>query len=87
MAIDWIQRMLERLRNLPDPAPPVISTPYGPVTEWARRQAAANMAADPVLRSVVEAKLIAESGGDEAAGMAKARARYPEAYANDKEAS
>lgn len=79
MAIDWIQRMLDKLRNLPAPTPPVIHTAYGPVTEWARRQAALNMRDDPVKRHAVEAVLI-EKFGSEEAGMAEARRAYPEAY-------
>jgi hypothetical protein len=61
----------------------VISTPFGPVSEVARRQAEVNMAADPSLRAKVEAAVIRECGGDSRKGMAEARRRYPMAYANE----
>lgn len=50
--------------------PPVIQSPYGPVTESARLQAAMNMKLDPAVRQRV-IDLIGEE---------KARANYPEAF-------
>jgi hypothetical protein len=58
---------------------PVIKTQWGPVTEAARRQAAANIKADPELRKKVEALLARECGGL-AQGLVEARRRYPEVY-------
>jgi hypothetical protein len=66
-----------RLR--PGDGPPVIDTPWGPTTESARRQAALNMKADPVLRGKVE-ELLMRQLGSISAGMEEARRRYPEAY-------
>jgi hypothetical protein len=60
--------------------PPVIQTEHGPVTEWARAQAAQNMKADPAVRARIEALLIARCGGDVEKGLARAREHYPEAY-------
>ena len=57
-----------------------IPTPFGPVSEAARRQAALNMRDDPALRERVELRIIADCGGDEEKGKAECRRRYPEAY-------
>lgn len=51
-------------------AKPVIQSDFGPVTEVARRQAAANMAARPDLKALIEEKL----------GRDLAIQRYPEGY-------
>ena len=75
---DWI----DNLRRRRAAKPPVINTPFGPVTEWARQQAAENMRQDSIVRSAVEAMLIRECGSEEA-GMAEARRRYPEAYRDE----
>lgn len=68
-----------------DPQAPSIriETPWGPVTESARRQAAANMQADPVKKAQVE-RLLADQlfGGDLEKGREESEKRYPEAYVN-----
>lgn len=55
-----------------------INTPWGLVTESARKQAALNMRDDPEKRAQVEAMLVSQFGSV-AAGMAEFRRRYPEA--------
>lgn len=65
-----------------NPSMPVIKTPWGDVTESARRQAAINMAADPAKRAEVEA-FLAKRLGSVAAGLAEAQRAYPEAYQSD----
>jgi hypothetical protein len=62
------------------PLAPLIMTAYGAVTESARQQAAANMAADHAKRAAV-IQLLADQifDGDLAKGEAEARKRYPEA--------
>lgn len=67
------------IRKLRKPKPPVIQTPWGPVTESARLQAALNMRDNPEVKERVERLLARECGGL-AAGLAEARRRYPEAY-------
>jgi hypothetical protein len=62
------------------PAPPIIMTEWGPVTESARLQAAINMRVDENIKARVETMLIQQYSGDVQAGMAEARRRYPEAY-------
>lgn len=69
----------ERLESMLS-GPPVIHTPYGTVTEVARKQAAINMSADPKLFAKVLAILVRECGGDEARGLAEMKRRYPEAF-------
>ncbi len=64
------------------PKPPLILTQYGPVTESARAQAAANMKADPALRKAVE-ELICNQVGNVANGLAECKRRYPEAYTDE----
>ena len=64
-------------------APPVIDTPWGPVTESARRRAALNMRDDDSLREHVEDLLIGRAGGDIRAGLEESHRRYPEAYEGD----
>ena len=73
-----IRRLISKFKKAATP-PPIISTPYGDVTEWARLQAAINMKHDPALKAAVEAKIIAEVGSVEA-GEAECRRRYPEGY-------
>lgn len=60
---------------------PIIMTPYGPVTESARKQAALNLWLDPVKRSQV-VELLADQlyAGDMAKGLAEAKRRFPEAF-------
>jgi DNA polymerase IIIc chi subunit len=58
--------------------PPVIMTEYGPVSERARVQAAANMRDSVETRKRVEAILVKQYG--EELGLQEARRRYPEAY-------
>lgn len=61
------------------PVPPIIATPFGNVTESARSQAAANMAANPELRANVFKIVLAECGGDEDRARVEFNRRYPEA--------
>jgi len=68
-----IRRFLDKFRQ-----PPVIQTSLGPVTEWARHQAAINLALDPVKRMMVLEIIIKECGGSRERGLAEARRRYPE---------
>jgi hypothetical protein len=72
---DWIAKLRA-------PAPPVIMTEWGPVTEGARKQAARNMAADPELRARCEAAMVLKVG-DLQKGLEKMRHDFPEAYEND----
>jgi hypothetical protein len=72
-----VQRLLAKIRK---PAPILIETAWGPVTESARRQAAINMREDANLRLRVENLVIKECGGDILKGQAECRRRYPEAY-------
>ena len=60
--------------------PPHVPSPYGPVTEKARRRAALNMREDPELKQRVEEAAILQAGGDVNRGMAKVRYQFPEAY-------
>ena len=60
--------------------PPIIDTPWGPVTESARLRAAMNMRRDPALRALIEEMVIREHGRGIAAGLAECRRRYPESY-------
>jgi len=71
--VTLIRRFLDKLKP-----PPVIQTSLGPVTEWARRQAAINLALDPVKRMMVLEIIIKECGGSKERGLAEARRRYPE---------
>jgi len=63
-------------------APPVISTDYGPTTEWARKQAALQMRFDPDVKRIVEDALTERLGSTEA-GIAESMRRYPECYRKD----
>ncbi len=56
-----------------------IETIYGPVSEVARKQAAANMKDDPELRERVMDVLVRQTGSVELA-EAEMRRRYPEIY-------
>jgi hypothetical protein len=76
--VSLIGKFIDKLRN----RPPRIDTPFGPVTEWARRQAAENMYLDPVKRTGVEIILAGEMGSVEA-GKKESRRRFPEAYRDD----
>ena len=67
----------------PTPAPPVIMTEWGPVTESARLQCAVNMRLEPERRARIERMCVALMGGDEEKGLAESRRRYPEAYEDD----
>jgi hypothetical protein len=67
------------LRRVPKPSAPVIMTDYGAVTEWARKQAAENMRANPDAKTSVE-RLLIDKYGSVDVGMQVARERYPEAY-------
>jgi hypothetical protein len=71
-----IQRLLDKFKK-PRPAI-LIDTPYGPVSEVARRQAAINMREDPVLFIKIESNLIREFGVE--MGKKEMRRRYPEAF-------
>lgn len=68
------------------PLAPLILTAWGPVTESARAQAAANMREDPDRRAQV-IQLLADQlfGGDIARGEAECRRRYPEAFVDSLE--
>ena len=55
-----------------------IETPFGPVTEYARKQAAENIRNDADLRAKVMDLLVKETGSVELA-EAEFRRRYPEA--------
>jgi hypothetical protein len=57
-----------------------ISTPFGDVTESARRRAAMNMREDPALFAEILADLTRLFGGDEAKGKSEMLRRYPEAF-------
>jgi len=72
--------MIDKLTNLfRKPKPKItIVTPYGETTEWARRQAATNLALDAELRKSVIACLAKELGSIAKAEIEFAR-RYPEA--------
>jgi hypothetical protein len=71
--------MFSKLAGFFTRKPPQIDTPYGPVSEAARKQAAANMKLDPKLRDrVVEA--VSRDVGSPEAGLAEAKRRYPEAW-------
>ena len=61
--------------------PPVIDSPWGPVSEQARLRAALNMQADPNLRKRVE-ELLADRLGSPEAARKEVRRRYPEAFTN-----
>jgi hypothetical protein len=71
---------LRRNRNRNSNPAPVISSPYGPVSESARLQAVANMLASPEIRMRVEEVVIRECGGDRERGLRECRRRYREAY-------
>ena len=58
----------------------IISTPFGDVTESARRRAAQNMREDPACFAEALASLTNLMGGNAERGMAEMRRRYPEAF-------
>lgn len=76
-----LSEFVKRFRK-PRPAPPVIMSEWGPVTESARLQAAINMRLDAELRKKVEAVVIQEVG-DTVLGLKECMRRYPEAYAKE----
>jgi hypothetical protein len=59
--------------------PPKIITPYGYTTEWARKQAAMNIKADPEMGKRV-LDLLTRELGDVVKADAEMRRRYPEAF-------
>jgi hypothetical protein len=74
----------DKITNKQPAIPPIIMSPYGPVSESARRQAAYNMRDDYALRLRVE-QLIADQffAGNLEKGIIEARRRYPEAFQDD----
>jgi len=75
--MEWLRETFPSVWKTPPP--PVIMTEWGPVTESARLQCAANMRADDGVKARVEAMLVKQCGSEDA-GIAEARRRYPEAY-------
>lgn len=71
-----IQKFLDKIRR--KPAPPIIETKWGVVSERARGQAAENLRRDPARRAEVLRIVVREMGGDEEKGLAEARRRFPE---------
>lgn len=63
--------------------PPIIFTKWGPVTEWARLQAVANMKADPVKFLEVKAIVIRQCGGNIARGEIEFQRRFPELFEDE----
>jgi len=61
-------------------SPPIITTPWGNVTESARKHAALNMREDADLRYRIVARLAQDFDGDWAKGLAEAKRRYPEGF-------
>ncbi len=74
-----IRKFLARIRPKPPAESPRIETPWGPVSEAARKQAALNMRDDPGLRLKVTG-LIADQCGSWAQAEMEMRRRYPEIY-------
>ena len=60
--------------------PPVVMTQWGPVSEWARKQAALNMKADPQLRQRVIDVVQKELRCSDKEALAETMRRYPEAF-------
>ena len=75
MVPNWLGRLLRKGK-----APPIIMTPWGPVTEWARLQAAMNIRSDPAAFDRVLNIIVKECGGSEERGLQEMRRRYPEAF-------
>jgi hypothetical protein len=73
-----IREFIDKIRRRRAARGPVIPTPWGNVTESARRQAAANLIADPALRLRVLDVVVKECGGDRTRGEREFRRRYPE---------
>ncbi len=71
-----LQKFISRLKS----KPPVVSTPWGPVTESARKQAALNMRDDPGLRMKVMTVLKQQMNLSEEDAMREMKRRYPEAF-------
>lgn len=78
-----IRKFLDRIGR-PPRDPIVIESPWGQVSEPARRQAALNMRDDLVLRTRCEQMCIDECGGDLERGIQEMHRRYPEAYELDR---
>lgn len=76
-----VGKLLKRRREemeAANPPPPIINTEFGPVTEWARKQAAVNMLADADLRGKVFDVVVRECGGDVVKAAVEFSRRYPE---------
>lgn len=71
---DFVSRIRSRHEH------PVITTPWGNVTESARRQAALNMLDDPVKFIGVREMIARQTGLTGDALDAEMRRRYPEAF-------
>lgn len=69
---------IRRSRPAPSAAAPIISTPFGNVTESMRLQACANMNASGELRDRVLGVIVNDCGGDLARAMKEFKRRYPE---------
>jgi hypothetical protein len=79
-AREWLKRTLPSVFG--KPAPPIIVTEWGPVTETARLQVEVNMMAEPEIKARVESMLVEREGSVEK-GLAEARRRYPRVYENE----
>jgi len=75
-----IREFIDKLRRRRAARGPVIPTPWGNVTESARKQAAENLKSDPELRAKVLAVIVKEFNGDVAVAQKEMRRRYPEAF-------
>lgn len=71
-----IRKFVNRLRA----QAPIISTPWGNVTESARFQAALNILADPVLFEKVLDVITKEYRGNRQLALTEMKRRYPEAF-------
>jgi hypothetical protein len=70
-----IERLLAKFKK----TPPVILSPWGPVSESARKQAVFNLRLDSTRRVEVLRRIIVECKGDRVRGLVEAQRRYPEA--------
>lgn len=61
------------------PAPPIVQTPWGPMSESARAQAAINMLLDPA-KYVAVLELLTRRMGSQDLALAKMRHDYPELF-------
>lgn len=83
--MDLIRKAIDKLtgKNTPK-TPPLIMTPWGAVSESARKQAAENMRADPAVRArVIQVLADQQFAGDLVAAEKEARLRYPESWGGD----